>query len=223
MSGRKVTAVEAVHIQAFEDSEWGQNCFVVWDEELNAVVVDPGFQAQDVLSYIREQGLQVRAILNTHGHVDHIAGNAVLSRETLAPVLIHAADAHMLTDSEANFSRILLGRDIVSPPASRYLENGEALQVGRFRLIPLHTPGHSPGGVSLLLEVDGALRAVFTGDTLFAGSIGRTDFPGSSHSTLVNSIRKNLLSLPDDILVLPGHGEQTTIGRERTTNPFLMV
>jgi hydroxyacylglutathione hydrolase len=162
MSGRKVTAVEAVHIQAFEDSEWGQNCFVVWDEELNAVVVDPGFQAQDVLSYIREQGLQVRAILNTHGHVDHIAGNAVLSRETSAPVLIHAADAHMLTDSEANFSRILLGRDIVSPPASRYLENGEALQVGRFRLIPLHTPWPQSGrSVSLAGSGWGTSRRVY--------------------------------------------------------------
>ncbi|MGQ9525909.1 MAG: MBL fold metallo-hydrolase [Armatimonadota bacterium] len=208
-------------IERVLEPEWDQNCYVVSDETGEAVVIDPGFQWEAVVSLIGERGLTVVAILNTHGHLDHIAGNRGVQQACGAAILTHRADCHMLIDPQANFSLLLLGQPIVSPPAAEHLEEGTAVQAGRFSLVPLHTPGHSPGGVSLVLEANGAKHGVFTGDTLFAGSVGRTDFPGASYDELIASIRLKLMGLADDLKVYPGHGPMTTIGAERRHNPFL--
>lgn len=210
-----------VKIETVADPGWDQNCYLVWDETRDAVVIDPGFQWRSIVARIRELSLRVTAVINTHGHLDHIAGNAEVQAATGAPILIHPGDRAMLVDPAANFSLLLLGTPVVSPPASGCLEEGVPAAAGGFQLVPLHTPGHSPGGVSLVLEKDGAKHAVFTGDTLFAGSVGRTDFPGASHEELVASIRLKLMPLPDELEVYPGHGPMTTIGAERAHNPFI--
>ena len=180
------------------------------------MVIDPGGDAVDVLAAIGREHLSLVMIVNTHGHADHIIGNAALVRATGAPVAIGVGDAPMLTRAAANLS-LLLGREITSPPPDRLLRRGDELDLGDLRFTVRETPGHTPGGVSLVGE-----GLAFTGDTLFAGGIGRTDLPGGDESALLDSIRRELLSLSDETLVYPGHGEATTIGEERVGNPFLI-
>ena len=182
----------------------GTNCYVVGDKDSGeAVVIDPGFdsrsEAQHILDQIEHNELQIKYIINTHGHPDHNGGNNILKNHGHAPILIHEADASMLSD----------------PPADRRLHEGDVIEVGNVKLKVIHTPGHSLGSIALLAE-----NYVFSGDTLFAGSIGRYDLPGASLKDLVNSLKK-LLALPDDVKVCPGHGPVTSIGEERRTNPFL--
>lgn len=198
------------------------NCYIVFCERTReAVVIDPGFDRFDediVLGKIRELGLSVKYIINTHGHIDHISGNAKLKRETGAKIAVHADDAEMLIDPSKNyFIGALFSTYGVSPP-DILLKDGDEIRVGDIRIRVLHTPGHTPGSISLYIEEEGV---VFTGDTLFAGSIGRTDLPGSSHEKIMRSIREKLLSLPDETRVYPGHGPETTIGIERRENVFL--
>lgn len=192
------------------------NCFIVaCDKTREALVVDPGDEAERILQRLLAHGLQLKLIVNTHGHFDHIGGNRLLVEQTGADLLIHQADLPVLRRAREHAA--LYGMSVTpSPEPARLLAGGEILAVGELRLQVLHTPGHSPGGICLL--GDGHL---FVGDTLFAGSVGRTDLPGGDHDTLVDGIRRQLLVLPDETIVHPGHGPDTTIGREKRVNPFL--
>jgi hydroxyacylglutathione hydrolase len=196
------------------------NCYIAaCPETKEAAVIDPGAfspkEVQTILDIIWQHGLSVKYIINTHGHIDHIAGNQALLKETGAKLCIHADDADMLTSVRLNGSE-LFGMDLVSPPPDRLLSDGDVIMLGRLEMKVLHTPGHTPGGISLL--IDGTL---FSGDTLFAGSVGRTDLPGGSETEIIRSIKSKLLILPDETKVRPGHGPRTTIGAEREENPFL--
>jgi hydroxyacylglutathione hydrolase len=180
------------------------NCYVVGCEKTKeAVVIDPGLEsekeAEEVLDFIKENGFRIKYIINTHGHSDHISGNATIKKATGAPILIHKSDA-------------------LRVHADRKLVDGDVLKVGCLKLVVLHTPGHTKGGISLLGD-----KVVFTGDTLFPSSIGRTDFPGGSYEELIRSIRTKLLLLPDSFKVYPGHESPTTIGKEKKNNPFFKM
>lgn len=195
------------------------NCYIVGDETAaEALVIDPGGDAEEILEAIAKLGATVKTIVNTHGHVDHILANRRIKEATNAPIAIHSADGGMLTNPLAAFS-FLLGVLKPSPPANMMLNEGDVLDVGDVHLRVIHTPGHSRGSICLYEENKGV---VFTGDTLFQGGIGRTDFPGGSYQTLVDSVRTKLLTLPDETVVYPGHGPTTTIGQERRYNPFLI-
>jgi len=192
------------------------NCYILADEKTrDAVVIDPGDDAADILKVIKDKGLKVKYIINTHAHFDHVGANRALKEATGAELLLHEADAAVLS-TVSHQSRSFGMGDVKSPSADRYVKQGDILKAGEISLKVLHTPGHSPGGISLLEE-----GMVFTGDSLFAGSIGRTDFPGGDLLTLLGSIKKNLLILPDETKVFPGHGPASTIGGEREENPFL--
>jgi hydroxyacylglutathione hydrolase len=193
-----------MNIKRFTVGWLSTNCYVVSCEETKeAAVIDPGIEnekeAEEILDFIKENGLKIKYIINTHGHPDHTAGNTTIKEETGAPILIHENDA----------SRV---------HADRKLRDGDVLHVGCFKLVVLHTPGHTKGGISLLGD-----NVVFTGDTLFSGAIGRTDFPGGSYQELIQSIRNKLLPLPDAVEVYPGHESATTIGNEKKYNPFLQT
>ena len=196
------------------------NCYVVVCNETDeAIVIDPGFSAEErgtILKIVRS-GVEIKNILNTHGHIDHISGNSILKKLTGANILIHKNDALMLVDPSRNLSN-MLGLSVISPEADRLLEDGEIVKVGTLKLRVIHTPGHTKGSISLLCEEE---NIVFTGDTLFAGSIGRTDLPGSSFEEMMRSLRGKLMILPDETVVYPGHGGKTTIGREKRMNPYL--
>jgi len=192
------------------------NCFILADDKTKeAVVIDPGDDAGDILKVVREKGLKVKYIVNTHGHFDHVGANKALRDETGAELLIHEADSPVMATSSKQSLAFGI-KTVSSPPADRYLKHGDVIQAGEISLKVLHTPGHSPGGVCLLEQ-----GMAFTGDSLFAGSIGRTDLHGGDLMTLLRSIKTNLMVLPDDTKVFPGHGPASTIGDERKENPFL--
>jgi len=189
-------------IKRFKVGWLSTNCYVVGCEETKeAAVIDPGMdserEAEEILNFIEQNGFHIKYIINTHGHPDHIAGNAIIKKATGAPILIH----------ENNAERV---------QADRKLHGGDVLQVGTLKLVVLHTPGHTKDGISLLGD-----NVVFTGDTLFAGSVGRTDFIGGSYEELMRSIKTKFLCLPDSFKVYPGHESFTTIGEEKKHNPFL--
>lgn len=194
------------------------NCYVVAEAPgATAAIIDPGGDPEAVKSLLARHRLEAAIILNTHGHADHIAANGELSRALQVPIAIHGLDAPMLTSASRNLS-LAFGFEITSPEASQLLEDGDIIRVGSLAIEVRHTPGHTLGGVSFVVGGN-----VFTGDTLFAGSVGRVDFPGGSLKTLLESIEKRLLTLPDDTVVYPGHGPATTIGEERLANPFLAL
>lgn len=206
-----------LHIETFCLGEWMTNCYVVRVGQA-CWIVDAGFEPQPMLSYVREQQLQVEAIVLTHAHVDHIAGlHAVRAHWPAPPLLIHEAEEHFLTEPTLNLS-IVLEEPITAPTATGTLAHGQTLELAGVTFHVRHTPGHSPGGICLH-QPDSKVAIV--GDTLFAGSIGRFDFPTSDGPTLLRSIREQLLTLPDETKVLPGHGPATTIARERAGNPYL--
>ena len=197
--------------------EFETNCYLVAAAEgEEAVVVDPGACGPEILKLIEQKRLKVKKIINTHGHCDHIGANREIKEQTGAQILIHRSDCSLLTDPVGNLS-YFLSSPVISPPADILLEEGDVIEITGLSFKVLSTPGHSPGGISLL--VPGGV--VFTGDTLFQRSIGRADFPGASPEVLVESIRKKLLTLSEETVVYPGHGEITTIGEERRENPFL--
>lgn len=209
-----------VRVVAVESMPFAENTYVVWlPGRHDAIVIDPGFEPDAVLAALRDEGLIPAVILNTHGHVDHIAGNSALKAAfPPAPLVIGAGDAAMLTDPMQNLSG-LAGVAITSPLADRLVREGDVIEAAGLRLDVLDIPGHSPGHVVFVIR-DGPL--VFGGDVLFAGSIGRTDFPGGSLEQLLSGIRTKLWPLPDDTVVYPGHGPATTIGEEKRSNPFLL-
>lgn len=193
------------------------NCYLVWCEETKeALVIDPGGEGGRILAEIKRKQLQVKYIVNTHGHVDHIAANREVKEGTGGKILIHAEDAPLLTSPNLNFS-MYMGIPVKGPTAEVLLCEGEEIILGsRVELAVIHTPGHTRGGICLKAD-----DAIFTGDTLFAGSIGRTDFPGGSYQELLDSIKNKILCCDDDCIVYPGHGPPSTVGHERTYNPFL--
>ena len=192
------------------------NCFIVGCKDtLEAAVIDPGDEADRILMALAESNLTVKYIINTHGHFDHVGANRRLKDATGADLLIHALDAPMLGQLMAAASAFGLSSEN-SPPPDRTLEEGDQMAFGKLKLQVIHTPGHTPGGISLY--TDGHL---FVGDTLFAGSIGRTDFPGGDYETLISSVRDKLFPLGDDVTVYTGHGPETNLGHEKRTNPFV--
>ena len=191
------------------------NCYIAACEETGeAVVIDPGAEADRILLSLAESKLTVKYIINTHGHFDHVGANKTLKEATGADLLIHPLDAHMLDELAENAAAWGLTSDN-SPPPDRTVDEGDTVSVGNITFKIIHTPGHSPGGISIYSD-----GHVFVGDTLFAGSIGRTDFPGGSYETLIAGIRDKLFVLGDDVKVYPGHMGITTIGQERLYNPF---
>jgi Zn-dependent hydrolases, including glyoxylases len=194
----------------------GTNCYVVWDEKtLEAAVIDPGFEDQRISDIINENKLKVNYILLTHGHFDHLGGVNQIKKLTGAKVLIHENDADCLIDPRRNLS-VLAGMSMILEPADGFLNENETITLGNIAFRVIHTPGHSKGGICLLAE-----DQLFAGDTLFNTSIGRTDFADGDLNELLNGIKSKLFVLDDATTVLPGHGENTTIGYEKTNNPFL--
>lgn len=200
---------------------FGQNAYITYLEGRDdCLVVDPGFEVDQLVAYLTDQRLTLAAILNTHGHADHIAGNETLKRcWPNAPLVIGAGDADKLTDPVKNLSRPF-GLDVLSPPADVLLRDGDRYSAAGFDLEVYECPGHSVGHIVFLWKGESPW-VVFGGDVLFRGSIGRTDFPDGSFEQLATAIRAKLYSLPDDTIVLPGHGEPTTTGHEKRTNPFV--
>ncbi len=198
------------------------NCYLVGDGESSDIaVIDPGGDGPDIIARIEKNGYHPVYIINTHGHIDHMWANADLKAAYPdAELLIHEADAEMLTNPSANLSTFM-GRSITSPAADRTLAEGDHVSVGALDFEVRHIPGHSPGGIALVTKDADGKTVVFSGDALFAYSIGRTDFPGGSYEMLISGIKDKLLSLPDDTVVYSGHGPSTTIGAERRHNPFL--
>ena len=219
-------------IAGFPAGPWGTNCYVVaTGPGAECVVVDPGKDAaQGVAEVVREHNLKPVSILVTHGHIDHMWCVAPVAGTYDSTAWIHPEDRHLLTDPMAGISpetaSMLLGQKVefAEPDDVRELADGQHLELAGLELVVDHTPGHTRGSVTF--RTPDGLRDVsevmFSGDLLFAGSIGRTDLPGGDHPTMLRSLRDKVLTLPDDIVVLPGHGEQTSIGRERATNPFLL-
>ena len=192
------------------------------------VLVDAPPDPEAIVARLTEQGLRLVALLATHGHVDHVGGvsEVVGAQDHDVPVHLHDADRHMLLDpvrTGGTLGRVLAAEELdIDPPELVYgLEDGQRVSGAGMTFTAVHTPGHTQGSVCFLLEVDGEPPILFSGDHLFAGSIGRTDLPGGSHEQLLGSMAEKILPLDDDTRVLPGHGPTTTIGHERRTNPFL--
>jgi glyoxylase-like metal-dependent hydrolase (beta-lactamase superfamily II) len=211
---------QPLQLQTVVSMPFEENTYIVWlPGRRDAVVFDPGLQPDLVLDVLREQELEVAAIINTHGHADHIGGNAALKDAfPQAPIIIGADDAVMLTDADANLSAPF-GFAVTSPPADHTVRESDTVEAAGIALDVFDIPGHSPGHVVFVYR--SAPLLVFGGDVLFRGSIGRTDFPGGSHPLLLRGIREKLFTLPDDTVVYPGHGPVTKVGYEKRTNPFL--
>ncbi|MEM7681486.1 MAG: MBL fold metallo-hydrolase [Planctomycetota bacterium] len=206
-----------LHIQRITTGDFQTHTYLVAYGEL-CWIIDPGFGVDQVLEQIKHGGWTLTDIVLTHGHVDHIAGvQAVHDAYPSAGILIHRAEERFLLDPALNLS-IALDRPVVAPPATRLLDHGDVLDLAGLAFHVRHTPGHSPGGVAFY-QPDHKLA--ISGDALFASGIGRFDFPTSDGATLIRSIREQLLTLPDDTRILPGHGPETTVGQERLTNPYL--
>jgi glyoxylase-like metal-dependent hydrolase (beta-lactamase superfamily II) len=195
------------------------NCYVLRgsDAAKDCLVIDPGIDAEPLIDFLKEQNLNAVAVALTHGHIDHIAGVAAL-REQFPDikVYIHRLDAEMLTEPYTNLS-VMSGIAFSTEPEDVSLEEQDMIEQAGVKLTVLHTPGHTPGGICLYSQDEGV---AFVGDTLFAGSVGRTDFPGGSTYQLLNSVKEKLFTLPGETKVYPGHGPTTTIAHEKNHNPF---
>ncbi|MCP4746411.1 MAG: MBL fold metallo-hydrolase [Desulfobacteraceae bacterium] len=191
------------------------NCYIVGCEQTKqAAVIDPGGDTDRILLALSENQLKVEVILNTHGHFDHVAGNKSLKNATGADLMIHELDVSMLDMLSGSAAAWGLQAEN-SPKPDRLLADGDTVKFGQITFKVIHTPGHSPGSTSFYAD-----QAVFVGDTLFEGSIGRTDLPGGNFNTLMDSLKNKLFGLPDDTTVYTGHMGSTTIGHEKRTNPF---
>ncbi|MGP0067490.1 MAG: MBL fold metallo-hydrolase [Isosphaeraceae bacterium] len=207
-------------IEVVESAPFGQNSYVFWRPgRKDAIVIDPGFDPKSILDLLGREGLTPAAILNTHGHVDHIAGNAAMKVAfPSVPLMIGRNEAYLLAEPEANLSAPM-GLDIRSPEADRLLDDGESFEAAGLTLTVREIPGHSPGSVVFICdEFDPPI--VFGGDVLFAGGVGRTDL-GGDFGLLRSGIHAKLFTLPEATRVYPGHGPVTTVGREKRTNPYV--
>ncbi|UCF88653.1 MAG: MBL fold metallo-hydrolase [bacterium] len=194
------------------------NCFILGDEESGeAVIIDPGGDGDMILNAVLEKPWKVTAILNTHAHFDHIAANAAVKRGTGAPLMAPRPDAPFM--AQAHISARIYGLEVdSSPEPDKLLDDGDEIDLGDEKIQVISTPGHTPGGATFVTSI-----GIFPGDSIFAGSIGRTDLPGGDYDTLIDSIKTRIMSLDDETLIYPGHGPATTVGREREYNPFLVV
>ena len=200
------------------------NCIVLGDSVTReAIVIDPGDQVQRILEKIKSHGLEVKSIVHTHTHIDHIGGTTELQKQTNARVLLHKDDLFLYEkmDAQAAYLGLPLSQVAGPVPPDAYLTDGQALEAGDLKGEVLHTPGHTPGSCGFFFPRLREAGMLFPGDTLFAGSIGRTDLWQGDYDQEIDSIRKKYLTLPDETLVIPGHGSGTTIGREKRQNPFL--
>ncbi|NMB44942.1 MAG: MBL fold metallo-hydrolase [Firmicutes bacterium] len=204
-----------MEITAITVGEFAANCYVVGNEG-RGIVIDPGSDSEQILAVVDKQGLELEAIINTHGHFDHIGANGAIKDAADARLYIHRADERCLRDAGLNLSLWTSSGAVSSPPAECLLSGGELLELAGLELQVLHTPGHSPGSICLSVG-----NALFTGDTLFAGSIGRVDFPGSSGEQLIQSLRDVILPMAADVVIYPGHGPASTLGAEKQHNLFL--
>ena len=196
------------------------NCYILGCPATGeAAIIDPGDDAEEIASVVRESGLKPVYIINTHGHPDHVSANAALKREFGLKIVSSPLDAALM-QSGSDLLSLMGVRTEPSPPPDVTVGDGDTIDIGDIRLEVLHTPGHTEGGICLYLPGEGIL---FTGDTLFAGSVGRTDFPGGSWPELERSIRERIYSLPEETVVLTGHGESTTVGREKAANAFVRM
>ncbi len=207
-------------IKIFVFNPFQENTFVLYDETKECVIIDAGCnnegEFEKIDTYIKENVLITKAIINTHCHIDHIMGNSYLVEKYKVPSIAHKDDMPLLERSKD--MALAFGFDVTEPPVpSKFVEEGEEIKFGNTRLQILHVPGHSPGSIVLYNE---ERKFMIVGDVLFAGSIGRTDLPGGDHDTLITGIREKIFSLNDDIVVYPGHGESTTVGHEKSTNPY---
>ncbi len=188
------------------------------EETKKGAVVDPGGDESRILQEVEKLGLQVEYIIATHGHPDHVCGNRAIKEATGAAIVMHEADALFFENAEARSYFSMLGLE-PSPPAEVKVKEGDIIKVGNVELQVIHTPGHTPGGMCLYAAPD-----LITGDTLFVGGVGRTDFPGGSYDELISSLKNKVMALPDETVVWPGHGYggvQSTIGEEKRSNPYL--
>lgn len=194
-------------------------CYIVACEETReGMIIDPGGNEEDILAMCEREKVTVKYIVNTHGHADHFCGNAKLKKATGAKIVMHEEDAAFIADPDVEQFFSVLGL-AASPPIDMTVKDGDTIKVGNVSFEVIHTPGHTPGGMCLYNAPN-----LFTGDTLFVGGVGRTDFPGGNHATLIQSIQKRLLTLPSETVVWPGHGyggQSSTIGEERSSNPFI--
>ncbi|MCA9294170.1 MAG: MBL fold metallo-hydrolase [Phycisphaerales bacterium] len=213
------STLSTLRIEPFTMGPFATNCFVVWvEDETECWIIDASFEPQPIIDAVRSKNLEPSRILLTHAHADHIAGlEQVKAAFPNARVAIHPDEASWLTDPVANLSASQ-GWSLTPGPPDEAINHDERLTLAGHNFRVIHVPGHSPGSCCFYSESDGV---AISGDALFAGSIGRTDFPTANHDLLIRSIKERLYTLPDDTIVLPGHGPDTTIGRERTTNPFV--
>jgi hydroxyacylglutathione hydrolase len=196
-----------------------ENAYILANEENESIIIDPGSEGDRLIKLIKGQSLKPLAILLTHAHFDHIGAVDVLRDYFSIPVYVHKNEREWLSDSTKNGSLLFpIGGEVTARPADHLIEEEGSITLGKFSFAVFETPGHSPGSVSFYSKEAGI---VFSGDALFQGSIGRTDLPGGNHQQLLESIHKRLLELPENTVVAPGHGPETTIGQEMDTNPFL--
>jgi len=191
------------------------NCYIIFNKEKSAIIVDPGGEGEKISLFIEEKKLKPLMIINSHGHADHCGANKFLKEKYSIPILIHKDDLEILNSFENKFIFPLMKGE-TSPEPDKFLKDGDLIEFGETSLRIIHTPGHTPGSISIL--ADGIL---FSGDLIFSGSVGRTDLLGGSWTQLINSIRSKILTLPDETIILPGHGPSTTVGNERINNPFI--
>jgi glyoxylase-like metal-dependent hydrolase (beta-lactamase superfamily II) len=205
-------------LRALELGMFASNCYIVGSEATKeGLIIDPGAEGDVILEHTRELELDTKLIVATHAHIDHVGALRAVKEATGAAFAIHEADANEKVMQ--GMARMLgaITRSLSPPPKpDRLLKEGDTIEIGDLSFTVIHTPGHSPGGISIYGH-----GVVFTGDTLFNFGIGRTDFPGCSYETLMDSINSKLMTLPDETIVLPGHGPHTTIGIERQYNPFM--
>jgi len=203
-------------IETIVNGPFQENCYLIWDDKsMEGAFIDPGDEAPRLIQTARFNKIEVKAIFNTHGHLDHAGAAAAIQEELKIPFALHPEDAFLL-DHMPDQARMFGLPPMEIPKIDRELADGDTVKVGSFEGTVIHTPGHTPGGVCFHFE-----DVIFVGDTLFSGSIGRSDLPGGSHRQLIESIKKRLLPLDDEVKALSGHGPVTTIGAERAHNPFL--